>query len=168
MRVSNMQAIGLWHSLLAAGKKISACGGSDYHRSQLFLFPGGPTTCVYAPSAGASDILSALRHGHAYVVYAPDGPTLDMTAGKALLGDSVSFAEVKEMHVNVTGLHAGDVVEVVTAQSSTPLLKAETNGNFRGGYTIESPGFARVQVLREFVPGLPMLPALISNPIYFD
>jgi len=33
---------------------------------------------------------------------------------------------------------------------------------------METPGFARVEILREFVPGLPMLPALISNPIYFD
>ena len=168
MRVSNLQAIGLWHSLLAAGKKIPVCGGSDYHRSQLFLFPGGPTTCVYALSAGASDILSALRRGHAYIVFAPDGPTLDMTAGEAMLGDSVPFSRVKEMQVNVTGLRAGDVLQVVTAQGSTPLLKAETNGNFRGCYTMEAPGFARVEVLREFVPGLPMLPALISNPIYFD
>jgi PHP domain len=168
MRTSNMQAIGLWHRLLAAGEKIPVCGGSDYHRSQLFLFPGGPTTCVYALSAGASDILYALKRGHAYIVFAPDGPILDMTAGEAILGDSVPFSRVKEMQVNVTGLRAGDVLQVVTAQVSTPLLKAETNGNFRGCYTMEAPGFARVEVLREFAPGLPMLPALISNPIYFD
>jgi hypothetical protein len=50
MRVSNLQAIGLWQSLLMAGRKTPICGGSDYHRSQLFLFPGGPTTCVHAMS----------------------------------------------------------------------------------------------------------------------
>jgi hypothetical protein len=168
MRPANLQAIGWWQSLLTTGKKIPVCGGSDYHRSQLFLFPGGPTTCVYAMSSGASDILSALRRGHAYIVYAPDGPTLDMTAGEAILGDSVPFASVKELQVNVTGLHAGDVLQVVTPQGSTPLLKAEAPGNFQGSYSLESPGFARVEILREFVPGLPMLPALISNPIYFD
>jgi hypothetical protein len=65
-------------------------------------------------------------------------------------------------------LRAGDVLQVVTAQGSNPLLKAETNGDFRGDFKLESPGFARVEVLREFVPGVPMLPALISNPIYFD
>jgi len=31
-----------------------------------------------------------------------------------------------------------------------------------------APGFARVEILREFMPDLPPLPALISNPIYFD
>ena len=84
------------------------------------------------------------------------------------MGDSVRFSSVKDMQVNVTGLRAGDVLQVVTAQGRTLLLKAEVNGDFRGTYTMESPGFARVEVLREFAPGLPMLPALISNPIYFD
>ena len=168
MRVSNIQALGFWHSLLAAGKKIPACGGSDYHRSQPFLFLGGPTTCVYAASAGASDILDALRLGHAYIVYAPDGPTLEMTAGEALMGDSVPFSEVQELQIAVNGLHAGDVLQVVTAQDSLMLLKAEANGNFQGHYTMTAPGFARVVISREFIPGVPMLPALISNPIYFD
>lgn len=168
MRVSNLRAIGLWHSLLAAGRKVPACGGSDYHRSELFLFLGGPTTCVYSPSAGASDILAALRGGHAYIVFAPNGPTLEMTAGEAILGDSVPFSKVKDLEIGITGLHAGDVVQVITAQGAAPLLKAETNGSFRGLYTMAAPGFARVEVLREFVPGVPMLPAVISNPIYFD
>ena len=48
MRESNLRAVGLWQSLLAAGKKVPICGGSDYHRDGLFIFPGGPTTCVYA------------------------------------------------------------------------------------------------------------------------
>jgi hypothetical protein len=168
MRMSNMRAIALWHGLLAAGRKIPICGGSDYHRSQLFLYPGGPTTCVYAASAGTSDILSALKQGHSYIVYAPDGPSLEFTAGEAILGDSVVFSNMREMQVTVTGLHAGDILQVVTAQGGTPLLKAETNGDYEGSFVMESPGFARVEILREFVPGLPMLPALISNPIYFD
>jgi len=57
---------------------------------------------------------------------------------------------------------------MVTADGSTPLLQAETGGGFRGTYAIESEGFARIEVLRNFVPGLPALPALIANPIYFE
>ena len=87
------QAIGLWHSLLAAGKKIPISGGSDYHRDSLFLFPGGPTTCVFAMSASPADILFALRQGHAYITFAPNGPALEMTAGDAMLGDSVQFGK---------------------------------------------------------------------------
>jgi hypothetical protein len=168
MRASNLRAVGLWQGMLAAGRKVPICGGSDYHRSQLFLFPGGPTTCVYAPSAGPADILGALKQGHAYVTFAPDGPVLEATAGEAMLGDSVPFSRVKEMQVKVSGLLNGDVVRVISGCGSAALIQAETSGNFQGGYGMEAPGFARVEILRQFIPGLPLLPALIANPIYFD
>ncbi len=168
MRGSNLQAVGLWQSMLMAGKKVPICAGSDYHRDALLLFPGGPTTCVYALSAGKTDILHALRQGHAYLVYSVNGPTLEMTAGEAIMGDSVSFTNHKQVELNVSGLIAGDVVQMVTNRNSLTLLQAETDGDMDGVYTMEGPGFARIQVLRSFLPGLPLLPALISNPIYFD
>jgi hypothetical protein len=167
MRESNLRAVGLWQSLLAAGKKVPICGGSDYHRSQLFLFPGGPTTCVYAMSASPADILSALRQGHAYITFAPNGPALEMTAGDANLGDSVLFSRDSEIQFTARGLLAGDVIQMVTATGSTPILQTETSGEMRGVYAVEAAGFVRLEILRHFVPGLPMLPALISNPIYF-
>ncbi|RLB33144.1 MAG: hypothetical protein DRH12_18735 [Deltaproteobacteria bacterium] len=168
MRESNLRAIGLWQSLLTTGKKIPVCGGSDYHRDTPFLFLGGPTTCVYAMSASPKDILSALRQGHAYITFAPNGPTLELTAGDAILGDSVTWSEKQELQITAGGLLAGDVIQVVTAQSSIPLLEAPTSGRFLATCPIESPGFARIEILRSFIPGLPRLPALISNPIYFE
>lgn len=168
MRESNLRAIGLWQSLLVAGKRIPICGGSDYHRSQLFLFPGGPATCVYAPSAGRTDILDALRKGHAFISFAPDGPQLEAHAGEAILGDSLPFAQTGELTISIRGLLTGDVVRVVTAQGASPLHQAASPGSFEGTYRLEAPGFARLEVLRAFVPGLPLLPALLSNPIYFD
>ncbi len=167
MRGSNLQAVGLWHAMLVSGKKVPICGGSDYHRDSLLLFTGGPTTCVYAMSASPSDILSALKNGHAYITYSVTGPTLELTAGDSMLGESVDFSKVKELEFNVGGLIAGDVVQVVISSGSIPLLKAETEGCMRGGYTMPAPGFARIEILRSFLPGLPLLPALISNPIYF-
>jgi hypothetical protein len=168
MRGSNLQAIGLWHSMLVAGKKVPICGGSDYHRDSLLLFPGGPTTCVYSKSASTTDILSALRLGHAYITYSATGPTLELTAGHALLGDSVDYSRVRQLEYRVDGLLAGDVVQVVTTRGSAPLVKAETDGGTRGAYSMQAAGFAYIEVLRSFLPGLPLLPALISNPIYFD
>jgi hypothetical protein len=35
-------------------------------------------------------------------------------------------------------------------------------------FSLDAPGFVRIEILRSFVPGLPLLPALISNPIYFE
>ncbi len=168
MRESNLRAIGLWQNLLAAGKKIPICGGSDYHRDQLFIYPGGPTTNVYALSASPADLLVALKAGHAYIAYGPDAPTLEMTAGEAIMGDSVAHSKVKQLRIKATGLKAGDVLQVITAKGGTHLIAAETYGAFDGSYTMETPGFARVEIGRSFIPGLPLLPALISNPIYFD
>ena len=168
MRESNLRAIGLWQNLLMAGKKVPICGGSDYHRDQLFIFLGGPTTCVYAKSASPADILDGLKQGHAYLTFAPNGPSLTMTAGEVIMGDSVSFASGREMQIRADGLLAGDILQVVTNQGNIPLLKVETDGKFQGTYHLEAPGFARLEILRAFIPGLPLLPALISNPIYFE
>jgi hypothetical protein len=168
MRGSNLQALGLWHTMLLSGKKVPICGGSDYHRDSLLLFPGGPTTCVYALSAGPSDILAALKSGHAYLTYSANGPTLELTAGNSMLGDSVDFSAVRQLEFIVGGLLAGDVVQLITSAGPIPLVKAESDGGMRGGYTLQAAGFARIEILRSFLPGLPLLPALISNPIYFD
>jgi hypothetical protein len=168
MRGSNLQAIGLWQSLLAAGQKIPICGGSDYHRDSLLLFPGGPTTCVFAMSASPADILAALKLGHAFITYSANGPMLEMTTGEAMLGDSVKFADAQQLEFTARGLIAGDVVQVITGRGNTTLVKADTDGEARGVYAMEEPGFARLEILRGFLPGLPLLPALVSNPIYFD
>ncbi len=154
--------------MLAAGKKVPICGGSDYHRDTPFVFLGGPTTCVYSMSRGTSDILAALKQGHAYITFAPNGPSLEFSAGEHILGDSVNWESQKEMHIAVDGLLAGDVVKVVTAQGGDVLVQAPTAGAFDTHYTMPQPGFARIEIYRSFLPGLPMLPALISNPIYFE
>jgi hypothetical protein len=57
---------------------------------------------------------------------------------------------------------------VVTGSSSDALFHAPGPGDYRGSYHLASPGFARLEVLRAFLPGVPILPALISNPIYFE
>jgi hypothetical protein len=168
MRESNLKAVALWQSLLAAGKKVPACGGSDFHRDTPFLFIGGPTTCVYTMSNSPSDILAALRQGHAYIVFEAPGPSLELTAGEAILGDSVAWTEVKGLRIKLSGLLAGDVVRVVTDSKTETLLQVPANGDCELTYAMPEPGFARVELLRAFMPGLPMLPALLSNPIYFD
>lgn len=168
MREANLRAVGLWQSLLAAGRKVPVCGGSDYHRDTPFIFLGGPTTCVFAMSAAPSDILAALRQGHAYISFAPNGPALEMTAGEAIMGDTARWPNVSEITFTAEGLLAGDVIRMVTASSSEQVLQAPADGRFSGAYAVQAPGFARLEIWRSFLPGLPMLPALISNPIYFE
>jgi len=119
-------------------------------------------------SASPADILAGLKQGHSYLTFAPNGPGLEMTAGEALPGDSVPFPAVREIQITASGLLAGDVLQVVTGSGSRQLVRAETDGGFQGAFTMDGPGFARIELLRAFAPGLPLLPALISNPIYFD
>jgi hypothetical protein len=168
MRELNLRAVGFWQQMLCSGSKIPAVGGSDYHRDTPFIFLGGPTTCVYAGSSGKSDILSAIRAGHCYIVFAPNGPECEMKAGSAIMGDSVIFNEESVLQLSVRGLETGDVVRVVTNAKSEVVFSAPVNGDANLSFRMEAPGFARVEVLRTFLPGVPPLPALITNPIYFD
>jgi hypothetical protein len=168
MRESNLRAVGLWQSLLMAGRKVPICGGSDYHRDTPFIFLGGPTTCVYAFSNGVSDILSALRAGHSYITFAPNGPSLEFTAGEAILGDTVRFDEIKRCAITLEGLVQGDLVRLVTHSGVEDLFEVPSAGRYEEVYGMSSPGFARIEVWRAFLPGIPKLPALISNPIYFE
>ncbi len=168
MRESNLKAVGLWQSLLAAGQKIPAVGGSDFHRDTPFLFLGGPTTCVYAESAGAGDILAALKAGHACITFAPNGPWLDLRSGEAMMGDSVQWSPDSEINLRAGGLLAGDVVRVVSAAGAEAVAQSPANGELNITLPARAAGFARVEVLRAFLPGLPLLPAVLSNPIYFD
>ncbi|MDP3244118.1 MAG: hypothetical protein Q8M83_00470, partial [bacterium] len=115
-----------------------------------------------------ADILAGLRQGHAYITFAPNGPSLDMTAGDATVGDSVPFSRVKEIQISANGLLAGDVIQVVTRRGNASILQAKTAGNMQGTYTMEAAGFAYLMILRNFIPGVPPLPALVSNPIYFE
>jgi hypothetical protein len=167
MRESNLRAVGLWQQLLLSGLRVPICGGSDYHRDTPFIFLGGPTMCVYSESAGMSDILDALRKGHGYLTFAPFGPQLEMNAGESMMGDEVEWATCREIEVTVRGLLAGDEVKMITNIGSETLHKAETDGFLQATCHIKASGFARVEVARAFLPGLPMLPALLSNPIYF-
>jgi hypothetical protein len=168
MRESNLRAVGYWHQLLCAGEKIPACGGSDYHRDTPFIFLGGPTMCVFAESPGSSDILAAVKAGHGFITFAPDGPSLELTAGQAIMGDTVHWQELKEVQVVAHGLVTGDVLRVATGQKTEVLFSAPSDGSVALAYAMEAPGFVRGEIWRSFLPGVPMLPALISNPIYFD
>jgi hypothetical protein len=168
MRESNLKAIGLWQSWLAAGRKVPICGGSDYHRDTPFIFLGGPTTCVFAESASPDDILAALKAGHAYISFASNGPWLEMTSGDAIMGDSVLWSDASQVQLQAGRLAAGDVVRVVTRAGSEVVVQAPADGQVSATLPVPAPGFARVEILRTFIPAIPQLPALISNPIYFD
>ncbi|MGH2522130.1 MAG: CehA/McbA family metallohydrolase [Anaerolineales bacterium] len=80
----NPRAVALWTELLDAGYRITAIGGSDYHRPVPPLNPpkppdrlGLPSTYVYAGELSGRAILQALRQRRAYVSM---GPTVTFRA----------------------------------------------------------------------------------------
>ena len=168
MRESNLRSLELWKHLLDAGLKVPICGGSDYHRDRLFQILGGPTTCIYAQSNSPKDILSAVQEGHSFITFAPEGPTLQLTCNDAMMGDSVPWKAGQILTINLDGLDKGDVVRLVNAKETSDLFTAPSAGSFKAEHPVKGPGFVRLEVWRTFLPGLPGLPALLSNPIYFD
>ena len=168
MRESNLRAIALWQGMLSSGQKVPICGGSDYHRDRLFQILGGPTLCVYAPSASMADILSAVRGGHSFITFSPEGPTLQLQSGEAIMGDSRFFEGGQVVSLDFKGLQPGDVLKLITQDDIVDLFTAPTAGEYQSELPVAGPGFMRVEVWRTFLPGIPPLPALVSNPIYFD
>jgi hypothetical protein len=124
--------------------------------------------CVLAESPGASDILAAARTGHSFITFAPDGPSLELTAGEAIMGESVRWEEQKEVQIRAQGLSSGDVLHVTTGQTTETLFSASCDGDVSLTYRMEAPGFIRGEILRSFLSGVPMLPAVVSNPVYFE
>ncbi len=83
-KIANPQAVQLWTRWLNAGYRITAIGGTDYHRPQpkpdenkpaerLSL----PSTYVYAAQLSGAAILQALRQHRAYMSI---GPTVTFSA----------------------------------------------------------------------------------------
>ncbi|MFN2304846.1 MAG: CehA/McbA family metallohydrolase, partial [Anaerolineales bacterium] len=168
MRESNLQAVALWQSQLKAGKRIPAVGGSDYHRDELFQILGGPCMGVYAMANTPSDILLAIKAGHSFIRFAPLGPELQLRVGEAIMGDTVEWQEGMVLEVDADGLNKDDILRVISQEESTNVFQAPQEGAVNLKLPVSSPGFVRVEIYRHFLPGLPPLPALISNPIYFE
>jgi hypothetical protein len=91
-----------------------------------------------------------------------------MRCGEAMPGDTVRWQAGQTLTLDLNGLLQGDVVRLAGARETVPVLQAPANGAAHLTLPVPGPGFARVEVLRAFLPGLPMLPALLSNPIYFE
>lgn len=75
-------ALVVWDSLLRAGHRVFANGGSDLHGT---ADPDGsglgiPTTVVYAESLSRRDVVAALKAGRSFITSAPDGPELYLEA----------------------------------------------------------------------------------------
>jgi hypothetical protein len=152
----NAKAVKWWNSLLRAGRRIPAVGGSDFHKPGPLVRFGHPVTVVYAGSPAAADLLQAIRAGHAYVAESAKGPRLELSYGSARTGDEAAYD--KEIPVTVQ-TDAARVTFVTDAGETAVRVK---NGEAR--FSALNARFVYAKTEAALIPG--RLTA-ISNPIYF-
>lgn len=168
MRPANLAALGMWQKMLAAGKRIPAIAGSDYHQDRLGLVLGVPSTLVYAQSAAPRDILNALRHGRSYMVFQRESARLEMHYAGAGLGESTSWQADQNLEITIQGVKAGDQIKLIGADFVYEFPAVEADGDFEGFFAPQQPGFLRLELWQGLFGVLPPMPVLISNPIWMD
>jgi hypothetical protein len=107
-RFYNWESLERWDSLLRAGERVVAVGGSDAHYVPPAepRHPHGlaePTTYVYAEDGGSEDgILEGIRRGRVFISDAPNGAQIILSAAaggdwrfETMMGDTI---EAKEGH----------------------------------------------------------------------
>lgn len=188
-RIDNMNAIKWWHSELLKGKRISAVGGSDYHRDYVVtdLF-ARPTTFVCAEECTSEGILNALRAGHAFVTSSKNGAQLYLTCGSAIQGDAVDFSKNRRVRIDARNLRRGDELVVYNNDRIILREKIKKGSSFLADVEAREKGFVRAEVLTQYgtfrapvyklavsfmLPAdkdlpIPPFARCVSNPIYFE
>jgi len=145
----NWIALERYQARLAAGLKLSAIGGSDFHQPERLLPEGPlvlarPTTVLYLPELSEDAILDAMKSGHGYVTESPSGPHLDMRAGDVPMGGTVRALSQVELHVRGA---AGDLLVLIDANgicSETEIV----GDDWRASLSIAAPQkFLRAEIV---------------------
>lgn len=114
---------------LAAGMRISAIGGSDYHQPDR-LMPEGPlvlarpTTVLFLPELSEDAVLAAMKAGLGYVTESPTGPHLEMRVGDIVMGGTArALAEVELVALGA----AGDLLVLIDATGPVARLEIDSD-----------------------------------------
>ena len=168
MRPKNIETIAWWDQMLKAGKRQVAVCGSDYHEDTYFQRLANPTLNVLAWSASEKDLLEAIESGHSYFTYSPTSLQLDLDVEGATYGVIKTWHEDLVGQLQAIALEAGDQIRLIDQDGERILFDSPQKGDWQTSITVDKPGYIRLEVWRSFFPGLPMLPALVTNPIWFE
>lgn len=163
----NQSSIGLWHRHLCMGRKWPAIGGSDCHREHLFHTFASPTTFLHARSRNGSDILEAMKRGHAFIGMGPDAPRIQMAMGDAAMGDAFKGSPNEVLRLTLQSLGNGDEIRILDQTGLVYKSKPGSCALYEMEYSPSGSHFLRVEVWRAF-PVIGMSLASISNPIYLE
>lgn len=160
-----------WSQLLASGMRISAVGGSDFHRAGERAGMedrdiGTPTNWVNISGVPtASKILSALRQGHVVLSENPSGPFIELSdiEGNAQGGDEVQLAKDGRLGVRVRCLGGAGSILRLLDQRGILVEQVIDSGEIIVERVVEMPGsmFIRAE-LRHPDERL----RAMTNPIY--
>src|SRR5262249_21561295 len=106
----NWISLARYQHRLAAGLRVSAIGGSDYHppeelRPESPFVLARPTTVLWLEELSEDAIVRAMKAGHGYITEDPKGPHLAITADGRPMGSLLP--EIHEVRAEVKGA-AGD------------------------------------------------------------
>jgi hypothetical protein len=166
----NQQAVTWWDGLLRQGRKLTAVGGSDFHRwPQPF---SQPINVVYAPTNSKDELLASVRSGNVAIAVSPDGPRA-LLAGAAAdgtfsvpMGGSIHQASGR---FQVTVQRAAG--QIVTAYAKRGKIWEQTvkgsswTGEFTHAPAAGERDFVRVE-LRPTADSADL--SAMTNPVYFE
>jgi len=144
----NWIALERWQQRLAAGLRLSAIGGSDFHQPEA-LQPEGPlvlarpTTVLWLPELSEDAVLAAMKSGHGYITESPTGPHLDISAGDTVMGGSV--ATLSGIKAATRGAKGDDLVLI---DATGPLATLEIDSDdWQAGIPVSPQKFLRAEIV---------------------
>ena len=162
MSERNQRALHWWHEQLVAGHRLPAIGGSDYHRPGLLGSMGMPCLCLSSWSREPEDLLQAMRAGNGYISYLPQGPGV-FPLNAELGGEAPA---VKPLAFQFTDLEGGDVIRLLTDKTEEAITCPPETSSWEMERSLDGARFMRFEVLRSYAPGLPLMTAMVSNPVW--
>ncbi len=168
MRPTNLEAIARWDGMLKAGRKQIATCGSDYHEDTFFQRLASPCIYVLADSNSDSDILKAVKAGRSYFTFSPTRLQLLLDVDGHTYGASLAWRDGMQATLKGLALEKGDVIRLITQEGAQDIFTAPEKGDFETSIPVKGPGYWRLEVWRTFFSFLPPMPALVTNPIWFD
>lgn len=191
----NWISLARYQHRLAAGLRIAAIGGSDYHQP-ADVKPEGPfvlarpTTVLYLEELSEAAILKAMKAGHAYITEDPKGPHLSITADGKPMG-SVLRPPARNIVAEIRGaegdtlvwIDANGEVERTVIESDDCQIRLNASENvsmfvraeivarksYDRMYKIAESALPEAPWVDQLIPimGQQQIRRAITNPIYF-
>jgi hypothetical protein len=169
----NEVSLDYWTNLLAAGRRMTAVGGSDYHRlgemsGLIERDLGTPTNWVFVPETPTSaKILDSIQKGHVSISETPSGPFIELRGGQdmqVLQGDQVEIPSGNYFPIQVR-----------CKDGANCLLRILDQGGVLAEYTLISSNqtldflinAAQSRFCRVELRSVDERMIALSNPIYF-